>query len=107
MKPLHIRMESFGSYKHENIDFAKVDHGIFLITGDTGAGKTTIFDGICYALFDCASGSLREKDTLRSHFAKDDIKTFVEFLFLFNGLEYKIFRSPAQTAKKLKGIVNY
>ncbi len=96
-------MQAFGAYPEKiEIPFEKLG-SLYLINGATGSGKTTIFDGICYALFDCASGSLREKDSLRSHFAKDDTKTFVEFLFLFNGEEYKILRSPAYLRKKLKG----
>ncbi|MBQ1392416.1 MAG: AAA family ATPase [Lachnospiraceae bacterium] len=56
MKPIYIEMTAFGSYIQESIDFTKVDHGLFLITGDTGAGKTTIFDAITFALYGETSG---------------------------------------------------
>ena len=103
MRPIKLTMQAFGAYPDViEIPFEKLGD-LYLINGVTGSGKTTIFDGICYALFDCASGSLREKDSLRSHFAKDDTKTFVEFSFLFNGEEYKILRSPSYLRKKIKG----
>ena len=61
MKPQKLIMSAFGSYAGEVvIDFSNISHGIFLITGDTGAGKTTIFDAICYALYDRTSGGARE-----------------------------------------------
>ncbi len=103
MRPIKLTMQAFGAYPDRvEIPFEKLGN-LYLINGATGSGKTTIFDGICYALFDCASGSLREKDSFRSHFAKDDTKTFVEFSFLFNGEEYKILRTPSYLRKKLKG----
>ena len=70
MRPVRLTMSAFGSYAGvETIDFEKVKNGIFLITGDTGAGKTTIFDAITYALFDQTSGGRREGDMMRSQYA--------------------------------------
>jgi exonuclease SbcC len=97
MKPVYIKMSAFGSYAgEETVDFTEVNHGIFLITGDTGAGKTTIFDAITYALYDQTSGGKRDGEMMRSQFAKDDIRTFVELKFIYRGETYIITRSPRQ-----------
>lgn len=88
-------MTAFGPYKEkEVIDFSKLDnHHLFVISGATGAGKTTIFDGICFALYGTASGSDRENTAmLRSHFADDDTHTSVELLFELNNRTYRVFR---------------
>jgi len=105
MKPIKIKISGFGPYSNEVfIDFTKFyDNGIFLITGDTGSGKTTIFDAICFALFGNASGSNREKNSFRSDFAGDDVKTFVEFEFSNKDIVYKINRSPNYMRKKIRG----
>lgn len=88
-------LSAFGSYAgQEEIDFQKVSHGIFLITGDTGAGKTTVFDAITYALYGETSGRRREGSMMRSLYAKDDTETFVEYHFLYQGKEYCIRRNP-------------
>ena len=72
MKPVKLVMSAFGSYAgQETIDFEAVTQGVFLVTGDTGAGKTTVFDAITYALFDQTSGGSREGDMMRSQFASD------------------------------------
>ena len=75
MKPIKLVLSAFGPYKDKvEIDFDKLgSQGIFLITGDTGSGKTTIFDGICFALFGTASGSRRETNFFRSDFSSDDV----------------------------------
>ena len=79
MKPLYIKMSAFGSYAGEEvIDFKEVNNGIFLITGETGAGKTTIFDAITYALYDETSGGKRNGEMMRSQYADDDTRTYVE-----------------------------
>ena len=71
MKPLKLVMSAFGSYAGEEIiDFRQVKRGVFLITGDTGAGKTTIFDAITYALYDQTSGGRRDGSMMRSQFAE-------------------------------------
>ncbi len=95
MKPVKLVMSAFGSYAGKaTIDFADADRGVFLITGDTGAGKTTIFDAITYALYDQTSGGKREGDMMRSQYADPDTPTFVELTFLYGGKEYKIQRNP-------------
>lgn len=95
MKPLTITMSAFGSYADETtIDFRKQDHGLFLITGDTGAGKTTIFDAITYALYDETSGGERNGNMMRSQYAKPDAVTFVDFTFSYGEKVYRIKRNP-------------
>lgn len=64
MKPIYIEMKAFGSYRDEKIDFTGKSQGLFLITGDTGAGKTTIFDAICYALYGETSGGKRSGEMM-------------------------------------------
>ena len=105
MKPISIKISAFGPYKDEVvIDFTKFDdNGIFLITGDTGSGKTTIFDAICFALFGTASGSNRDKSSFRSDFASDDVKTFVILKFIHKGIIYKIERNLSYIRKKKRG----
>ena len=102
MKPLKLSMTAFGPYKNrETIDFTKLeDHHLFVISGATGAGKTTIFDGICFALYGTASGSDRENiSMLRSHFADDDTHTSVELIFELNGRTYRVFRQLGHVKK--------
>ena len=96
MKPKNIKISAFGPYKNEiEIDFTKLgDNGIFLITGDTGSGKTTIFDAISFALFGEVSGSNRPVASLRSDFSEQDIETFVELEFTHKNQKYKIRRNP-------------
>lgn len=105
MKPIKLVMSAFGPYsKVQEIDFSKLDDSnIFLITGPTGAGKTTIFDAISYGLYGETSGSTREVDSLRSDFAKGDIETYVELDFEFRDEKYKIKRYPTQTINKKRG----
>ncbi|MCI8494091.1 MAG: SMC family ATPase [Lachnospiraceae bacterium] len=96
MKPLKLVMSAFGSYAGEEIiDFRQVKRGVFLITGDTGAGKTTIFDAITYALYDQTSGGRRDGSMMRSQFAGPETPTFVEYSFSYQGEEYKIRRNPS------------
>ena len=96
MRPLLLKMSAFGPYAGNTvIEFDKLgDKGLYLICGDTGAGKTTIFDAICYALFGEASGRLRDASMLRSKYADDLTPTEVELLFLHNDKEYRIVRNP-------------
>ena len=106
MKPIKLKMSAFGPYKNEiDIDFNILgDNGIFLITGDTGAGKTTIFDAICFALFGEVSGSNRTIDSLRSDFATSEVKTFVELEFSHKNKNYKIVRYPKYLKQKKNGM---
>lgn len=96
MKPIKLVMSAFGPFADEKvIDFTKLgDAGIYLITGDTGAGKTTIFDAISFALYGTTSGSYRDVKSLRSKYAKDDTKTFVELTFSSHDKIYTIYRVP-------------
>jgi DNA repair protein SbcC/Rad50 len=97
MKPIYLKMSAFGSYAgEETVDFRDVDHGIFLITGDTGAGKTTIFDAITYALYDRTSGGKRDGEMMRSQYAGETLRTFVELQFIYRDEIYTIIRSPRQ-----------
>ncbi|MBQ3501806.1 MAG: AAA family ATPase, partial [Oscillospiraceae bacterium] len=97
MRPLKLVLSAFGPYAgKEEIDFSAFGKsGIYLITGDTGAGKTTIFDAITYALFGEASGENRKNDMLRSKYAGPGTKTFAELTFEYRGEEYKVVRCPA------------
>lgn len=95
MKPLKLKMCAFGSYaREETLDFSELGaNGLYLITGETGSGKTTIFDAISYALFGKASGNARSGyKMLRSDYAEGRIKTFVELDFSSGGNLYKIRR---------------
>ncbi|MBR3786666.1 MAG: SMC family ATPase [Firmicutes bacterium] len=105
MKPIKVVMNAFGPYAaRAEVDFSQFgDKGIFLITGDTGAGKTTIFDAITFALFNKTSGAEREVGSLRSDFAADNEETFVELTFSHMGREYRIFRSPKYQKPKRNG----
>lgn len=105
MRPLKITMSAFGPYAGEvTLDMQKLGKsGIYLITGDTGAGKTTIFDVISYALYGEASGNYRENTTLRSKYASADTPTFVELEFEYNNEIYKINRNPEYPRPNKRG----
>ena len=96
MRPIKLTLSAFGPYAGEAyIDFSRLgEKGIYLITGDTGAGKTTIFDALIYALYGEASGSVRETAMFRSKYADAQTATFVELVFKYNNNEYKIRRNP-------------
>ena len=105
MKPLQLIMSAFGPYAGEvSLSFEKLEgQGIFLITGDTGAGKTSIFDAVSFALFGEPSGSTRTTDTLRSDFAQPGVRTFVTLIFLHRGETYTITRNPKYERPKKSG----
>ncbi|CAN7415245.1 AAA family ATPase [Rossellomorea sp. LjRoot5] len=105
MKPLKLVMQAFGPYAgRETIDFRELDNRtMFVISGKTGAGKTTIFDGISYAIYGKASGEDRNPTELRSQFASNDDSTEVDLLFSLRGRTYRIWRSPQQEKKKARG----
>ena len=95
MRPVKLVMSAFGSYAGRvEIDFSRIKSGLFLITGDTGSGKTTIFDAITYALYDRTSGGNRDGNMMRSQYALDDTDTFVSYTFLYQDQEYTIRRNP-------------
>lgn len=98
MRPLKLTLNAFGPYKGKvDIDFTQFNQKtLFLVSGPTGAGKTTIFDAIAYALYDEASGTSRGKDSFKSHFATDEDLCYVELTFELAGKQYYIKRSPAQ-----------
>jgi len=102
MKPIKLVMSAFGPYANKTeLSFEPFSgHGLYLITGDTGAGKTTIFDAIAFALYGEASGSTRTADTLRSDFADAQTPTYVEFTFLHKNKKYKITRNPRHERPK-------
>jgi len=101
MKPIKLTMAAFQAYGGtQTIDFRILGNkGLFLITGNTGAGKTTIFDAMTYALYGKPSGSARPVDSIRSHFASEDTDTVVEFTFMNRGREYTVIRSPGRKGK--------
>ena len=105
MRPLILKMSGFGPYAEETVipmeDLG--EQGLYLITGDTGAGKTTIFDAICYALYGEASGPTREVSMFRSKYADPDTPTRVELTFLHNGKTYRIERNPEYYRPKKSG----
>ena len=106
MKPIKLIISAFGPYpdKMPEIDFTQFEEkGLFLISGDTGAGKTTIFDAICFALYGTTSGTYRDTKNLRSEYAKDSTESCVEFHFSHQGKTYRIRRYPEYERKKLRG----
>lgn len=107
MKPIKLTMSAFGPYATvAEVDFERFENeGVFLITGDTGAGKTTIFDGISYALYGLASGGKKRRDgkSFRSDFASMNNETYVEFVFRHRDRKYRITRNPDYERAKRKG----
>ncbi len=105
MRPVQLTICGFGPYADvQTLDFEKLgQNGLYLITGDTGAGKTTIFDAITYALFGAASGSNRTADMLRSSYAKPETPTYVELTFTYDGKQYTVRRNPEYERRKKSG----
>lgn len=105
MRPEKLTMCAFGPYAGKvEVPFSAFGtHGIYLITGDTGAGKTTIFDGIVFALYGEASGDVRKADMLRSDFAAPTEKTYVELVFTCREQTYTVTRNPEYLRPKARG----
>ena len=104
VKPIKLVLSAFGPYADKvEIDFEKLGgKGLYLITGDTGAGKTTIFDAITFALYGEPSGNVREANMFRSKYAKENTPTYVELSFLYQNKQYHIRRNPEYIRKKEK-----
>ena len=104
MQPRTLVLQNFGPFIDETIDFRTFeDGGLFLISGKTGAGKTTIFDSMTYALFGETSGQQRSGKEMRSLFASPEEMTKVTFTFEYQGYFYEVERTPEQTLKKKRG----
>lgn len=105
MRPLKITISAFGPYAGK-VELNLNDlgtNGLYLITGDTGAGKTTIFDAIVFALFDAASGDSRKSYMFRSKYADADTPTYVELTFRYNNKDYTVRRNPEYERPKKSG----
>lgn len=105
MRPERLRISAFGPYAgEEDLDFSALgNHTLFLICGPTGAGKSTILDAMCYALYGKTSGAVRSGEDLRSNYVGYDRKTYVEFDFAIGDRHYRIYRSPTQLLERQKG----
>lgn len=105
MRPLNLTMSAFGPYAGvQTLNMAQLgSEGLYLVTGDTGAGKTTIFDAICYALYDEPSGASRDARMMRSTYADVDTDTYVELTFEHMGKTYRVRRNPSYERRKKKG----
>lgn len=105
MRPLTLTISAFSSYADETtIDFSQLgSSGLYLISGDTGAGKTTIFDAVTFALYGEPSGENRRSKMLRSEYASPDTPTFVEMTFAYGDKTYTICRSPEYERPKKRG----
>ncbi|MDE6944151.1 MAG: SMC family ATPase, partial [Lachnospiraceae bacterium] len=106
MKPIKLIISAIGPYagKIPAIEFdAFEEKGLFLISGDTGAGKTTIFDAICFALYGTTSGTYRDTKNLRSEYAGDSAPSYVDFYFSHQGREFHVWRQPSYERQKQRG----
>ena len=105
MRPMTLMLTAFGAYAgSQTVDFeAAGAGGLFLVTGDTGAGKTTLFDGVCYALFGKLTGRVRSEKMIRSDYADDTLETSAQLTFSHRGQVWRIWRRPAQTRRKKRG----
>lgn len=105
MRPIKLTLSSFGPYAEKTIiELDKLgEKGLYLITGDTGAGKTTIFDAITYALYGAASGDNRDPNMFRSKYSSEETPTYVELIFTYLDKEYKVKRNPEYERPSKKG----
>lgn len=106
MKPIKLIISAIGPYagKLPEIEFSAFEEkGLFLISGDTGAGKTTIFDAICFALYGTTSGIYKDTKNLRSEYAEDSAQSYVDFYFSHQGREFHVCRQPSYERQKQRG----
>lgn len=105
MRPLKLTVSGFGPFADKTtVDFESFGSGgLYLICGDTGAGKTTLFDAICFALYGRASGQYRENNSLRSNYAQPDTATFAELIFEYDGRRYRVKRNPEYERPRKRG----
>ena len=105
MKPISLTIEAFGPYRDSvTLDFSALqDHSMFLISGPTGAGKTSILDAMVYALYGEPSGEVRKTDAIRSDFAEPERMTRVDFSFAIGEAQYRVERLPKQLVAKKRG----
>ena len=105
MKPLYLEMNAFGPYAgRQVIDFSRLEeHKLFLIYGPTGAGKTTVLDAMCYALYGETSGNRRSGAHMRSEYASPEEETYVVFAFAIGPARYCVERRPEQQIAKKRG----
>ena len=105
MKPISLTIEAFGPYRDSvTLDFSTLqDHSMFLISGPTGAGKTSILDAMVYALYGEPSGEVRKIDAIRSDFAEPERMTRVDFSFAIGEAQYRVERLPKQLVAKKRG----
>lgn len=107
MRPIKLELQAFGPYKEKtSLDFTDLgDQNLFLISGSTGAGKTTIFDAIVYALYGKTSGSSRDINELKSQLAEDESLAYVRLTFMIHGKTYTVKRIPKQKRPTKRGLI--
>lgn len=107
MRPIKLELQAFGPYKEKtSLDFTQLgDQHLFLISGSTGAGKTTIFDAIVYALYGKTSGSSRDVNELKSQLAEDESVAYVKLTFMIHGKTYTVERIPKQKRPTKRGLI--
>ena len=105
MRPTKLTVSAFGPYANKiTLDLDRLgEHGLYLITGTTGAGKTSIFDAITYALYDRPSGDNRDDSMIRSKYAEPSAETYVELEFMYHGQLYRVRRNPEYERPKARG----
>lgn len=102
MRPIKLTLQAFGPFaSQEVVDFTELGHApLFLINGPTGAGKSSILDAICYAMYGETTGSERTGDQMRCDYAEEGLLTEIQFMFELNGRVFNVTRSPDQEVPK-------